>query len=113
MGRKVTIQIESIEAGMERLKTTWKSGKTQGELITFETLEVMLKTLTSRRWALISVLQRHGPMGVRALARQLDRDVKNVHTDVQALKAIGLVEDCDEGVWVPYDEIEAHLRVAA
>ena len=30
MGRKVTIQIESIEAGMERFKTTWKSGKAQG-----------------------------------------------------------------------------------
>ena len=52
-------------------------------------------------------------MGVRALARKLDRDVKNVHTDVQALKSIGLVEDCDESVRVPYDEIEAHLRVVA
>lgn len=113
MGRKLIIQVESIEAGTERFVTAWKTGKLQGEFITFETLETMLKTLTSKRWELVSVLQRHGPMSIRELARTLDRDVKNVHTDVQALKAIGLVEDREAGVFVPYDEIEAHFRLAA
>lgn len=113
MRRKVIIQVESIEAGAERFKTAWRTGKPQGEFITFETLETMLKTLTTRRWELVSVLQRHGPMGIRELARRLGRDVKNVHTDIQALKGIGLIQDHESGVCIPYDEIEAHLRLAA
>lgn len=113
MRRKVIIQVESIEAGAERFETAWRTGKPQGEFITFETLETMLKTLTTRRWELVSVLQRHGPMGIRELARRLGRDVKNVHTDIQVLKSIGLIEDHEDGVCVPYDEIEAHLRLAA
>lgn len=111
--RKVIIQVESIEAGLERFKTAWDTGEYQGEFITFENFETMLKTLTSKRWELVSVLQKHGPMSLRALARLLGRDVKNVHRDVMALKEIGLIEDHDAGIWVPYDEIEAHLRLAA
>lgn len=52
--RKVTIQIESIEAGLERFKTAWKTGKPQGEFITFDTLGAMLKALTPKRWELLS-----------------------------------------------------------
>ena len=111
--RKVTIQVESIAAGVERFKTAWETGEPQGEFITFETLESMLKTLTAKRWELVSMLQAHGPMKVRALARRLGRDVSNVHADVIALKEIGLVEDHDAGIWVPYEEIEAHIRLAA
>lgn len=113
MMRKVTIQVETIETGLERFKVAWQSGKPRGEFITFETLEVMLKTLTTNRWALLGVLQAEGPMSLRALARHLGRDVKNVHTDVAALKAVGLIEDHEHGIWVPYTEIEAHLRLAA
>jgi predicted transcriptional regulator len=113
MRRKVIIQVESIETSAGRFKTAWKTGKSQGEFITFETLDVMLKTLTTKRWELVGVLQRHGPMGIRELARQLGRNVKNVHTDIQALKGIGLIEEHEQGVWVPYHEIEAHLRLAA
>jgi predicted transcriptional regulator len=113
MTRKMTIQVEAIETGLDRFKIAWKTGKQQGEFITFETLEEMLKTLTVSRWALLSVLQAEGPMSLRALARRVGRDVKNVHTDVATLKAVGLIEDHAQGIWVPYTEIEAHLRLAA
>ena len=33
----------------------------------------------------MGVLQRRGPMSVRALAREIGRDIKNVHADVAAL----------------------------
>jgi predicted transcriptional regulator len=111
--RKVTIQVESIEAGLERFKLAWNTGAYQGEFITFETLDAMLSTLTSKRWSLVRVLQARGPMSIRALARVLNRDVKNVHTDVQALKEIGLIEGYESQVRVPYTEIEAHLTLAA
>lgn len=111
--RKLTIQVESIEAGGERFLTAWHTGEYQGEYLTFETLDSMLKTLTSKRWSLLMLLQRHGTMKIRALARALGRDVKNVHADVQKLKALELIEEGEHGIYVPYDEIEAHMRLAA
>ncbi|MBS4098093.1 MAG: hypothetical protein KGZ83_14780 [Sulfuricella sp.] len=43
------------------------------------------------------------------------RDFKNVHGDVQALLEIGLIEKCNEGVCVPFDEIRTRfvMRKAA
>lgn len=111
--RKVVIQVESVETGFRRFKQAWETGEYQGEFITFDSIETMLKTLTSRRWELVRMLQKQGPMSLRALARQLGRDVKNVHRDVAALKEIGLIEDHEGGIWVPYNEIEAHLKLAA
>ncbi|MHB1943271.1 MAG: HVO_A0114 family putative DNA-binding protein [Acidiferrobacteraceae bacterium] len=98
--------MEAIQAGMARFKSVWKTGKAQGESITFATPETMLKTLSSKRWELVVTLLAQGPMSIRALARQVDRDVKNVHADVVALKETGLVEDHKAGVWVPFDEID-------
>ncbi|HLD13524.1 MAG TPA: transcriptional regulator [Burkholderiales bacterium] len=109
--RKVTIQVESIGAGFKRFKTAWKTGKPQGEFITFDTLGTMLKTLTPKRWELVEMLQARGPLGVRALARELGRDVKNVHADVQALMEIGLVEQRGRQVAVPFDEIRTAFMV--
>jgi predicted transcriptional regulator len=53
-------------------------------------------------------------MRIRALARELPRDYKNVHTNVQRLKEIGLVERGeDDNVEVPWDTVEARLQLAA
>ena len=110
--RKVIIRTEVLRSGLERFRTVWKTGKFQGESITFESEEVMLKTLTSKRWQVVNVLLAHGPISVRAMARRLGRDVKNVDTDVTALKAIGLVEDHEAGIWVPFDEIDFILSAS-
>jgi predicted transcriptional regulator len=80
----------------------------------FENLEILLKTLTPARWTLLKTLRTKGPMSIRALARELSRDYKNVHTDVQRLKEIGLVERGeDDDVEVPWDTVEARLQLAA
>ena len=47
----------------------------------------------------------------RALARELDRDVKNVHTDIQVLVEIGLVERAGRRIRVPFDEIRTEFVV--
>jgi hypothetical protein len=36
-----------------------------------------------------------------------------MHTDVATLKTLRLIEDHEQGIWIPYTEIEAHLRLAA
>ena len=80
----------------------------------FEDLETLLKTLTQGRWVLLKTLRTKGPMSVRALAKELGRDYKNVHTDVRRLEEVGLVgRTKDKNVKVPWDIVEAQLRLAA
>ena len=80
----------------------------------FENLETLLKTLTKGRWVLLKTLRKRGPMSVRALSKELGRDYKNVHTDVRLLEEIGLVgRTKEEKVEVPWDTVEARLRLAA
>ena len=80
----------------------------------FENLETLLKTLTSGRWRLLKTLRTKGPMSVRALAGEQGRDYKNVHRDVHQLERIGLIgRTRDNKVEVPWDIVEARLRLAA
>jgi predicted transcriptional regulator len=80
----------------------------------FENLETLLKTLTSGRWLLLKILRSSGPMSIRALANELKRDYKNVHTDVRRLELVGLIDKTkDNKIEVPWDIVEARLMLAA
>jgi len=80
----------------------------------FEDLEVLLKTLTPGRWALLKKLHANGPMSILALAKDLGRDYKNVYTDVQRLENIGLKGRTQNNkINVPWDIVEARLLLAA
>jgi predicted transcriptional regulator len=84
------------------------------ERLLFENLETLLKTLTTGRWKLLKTLRTKGPMSVRALAIEQGRDYKNVHRDVQQLESIGLIgRSPDNKVEVPWDIVEARLKLAA
>ena len=84
------------------------------EHLYFADLETLLQTLTAQRLALLKTLYAVGPASVRALAKVLERDYKNVHTDVQTLKHIGLVVRQKDGrLLVPWTRIVAEFRLAA
>ena len=94
----------------------WKTGAYQGEHFEFESPAALFRAITPKRWELIEALQMGGPLGVRALARALGRDVKRVHEDAHKLVEIGLVEkDAAGKLSVPFVEIRADfvLRSAA
>lgn len=119
--RKLTIRIRRdtgkalAQLGKEFVRT-WKTGKSSGDILDFESPVVLFRVLTPKRWELIERLQGMGPSSVRALARALDRDVKRVHTDVVELIERGLIERTEHGqVHVPYEVIHADfdLRAAA
>ena len=75
---------------------------------------MLLKTLTSTRWVLLKTLYKSGPMSIRALANELSRDYKNVHTDIKRLEFIGLISRTkDDKIDVPWDIVEARLMLAA
>jgi predicted transcriptional regulator len=83
-------------------------------LLYFENLETLLKTLTTARWVLLRTLRTSGPLSVRGLAKELGRDYKNVHSDVRRLEVLGLIaRSADNKIEVPWDIVEAQLRLAA
>lgn len=118
--RTATIHIRKADAAMSDIRAgflaAWQAGSYVGEHFDFESPAALFRVLTPKRWELIECLQQDGPLGVRALARALGRDVKRVHEDATALIAVGLVEKTPEGkLVVPFAEIRADfmLRAAA
>lgn len=62
----------------------------------------------------LTVLHEEGPSAIRALAKKLRRDYKNVHQDIQILERIGLVEETKGGlVAAPFNKIVAEIQLAA
>jgi predicted transcriptional regulator len=67
--------------------------------------------LTGKRMELLHYVRRHEITSVRALAKALGRDYSNVHADVQALTAAGLLDATDGGVRADYDAIETKIAI--
>jgi predicted transcriptional regulator len=60
---------------------------------------------------LLRYVRRHQVSGVRRLAKALGRDYSNVHADVQALSAAGLLENTESGLRADYDAIETKIAI--
>jgi predicted transcriptional regulator len=70
--------------------------------------------MTANRREIIRAMAGAGPMALRELARRLDRDVKSVHGDVQALLKTGVLQKNDGGKIVfPYDAVHVDFIVRA
>lgn len=82
--------------------------------ITFRSVESMARVMTPTRWSVVQALTGVGPTGVRELARRLERDVKGVHTDLNALVAAGIVDRTKDGKYVfPFDQIKVQFELHA
>ena len=69
--------------------------------------------LTPVRCRLLQVMMglQH-PIGIRELARMLDRDLEQVHTDVTALTGFGVINRTEDDKFeFPYDEIRVDFVV--
>ena len=119
MNKQISVGVGDAAVTAGGFIEAWKQAEGRGKLevnqrLYFENLETLLKTLTTGRWVLLRKLRTKGPMSVRALAKALDRDYKNVHTDVRRLETIGLIGRSKERkIEVPWDIVEAQLRLAA
>src|SRR5574337_725046 len=116
MSGKIRIGVGKAEESAHRFIETWHQAeqgqrvKIPKERLVFEDLETLLRVLTPRRWALLRRLKREGPTSVRALAKLLGRDYKNVHADVKALMLLGLIFREERGeVLVPWETVTAEM----
>jgi len=81
--------------------------------LSFESARALFAELTPARIDLLEALRRYGPCSVYALAKEVERNYSNVHTDIGKLEEHGLVQRTPEDlVFVPFSEVEIHLALA-
>jgi predicted transcriptional regulator len=62
---------------------------------------------------LLDTLRRVGPCSVYSLAKAAERNYSNVHTDINRLEELGLVERTEDNqVSVPYESVQILVPLA-
>ena len=112
---KITVGGAMEEEASRRFIDAWhraERGETfQERYLTFESWEALSRVLTGKRLEVLRYVRRHNLTSIRALAKALGRDYSNVHADVQALTAAGLLDATDGGVRADYDAIETKIAI--
>lgn len=111
--KTVTLEVASRENVTRRTLEAFK-GKKQRARISFATPELLWRVLTVKRWEILKAMAGRGPLTIREVARRIERDVKAVHGDVQALLAAGLLERTEDNhVAFPFDAIRVEFTLRA
>lgn len=111
--RTVTLEVSSREKINRRFLRAFDE-EPQGEFISFESPELLFKVISGKRWELIKIMTGAGPLTIREAARRMERDVKGVHGDVQALLKAGIFQKTEEGLIVfPFDAVHVDFLLKA
>ena len=119
MSKTLYVRVSSRADALDRFEAAWHlaSGRPPPApltILSFADLPLLMKTLTPARWDLLKQLKAKGPATIFALAKLLDRDYKNVHTDASRLLELNLLEKNQEGqISVPWQAVRAELRLNA
>src|SRR5258708_31609374 len=95
--RRWELRVGDVGDALDRFEAAWNR-HTEGRkatplrVLSLQDLPLLLRTLTPARWELLHRLREAGAMSIYQLAKRLERDYKNVHTDVTSLAKIGLIE---------------------
>ena len=115
MPRALEIRLGAAGDALDRFEAAWhrvEEGRAMRplEILSFDGLPSLLRTLSVARWSLLQRLSAEGPLSIYELAKRLQRDYKNVHTDVTQLAALRLIERREDGkVTVPWELLRAEL----
>jgi predicted transcriptional regulator len=98
--KTIHVRIKSVDDAlddaigvMRAIQAKKKVRRQQGEY--FESLEAVRAALTETRLALLRLIRERKPQSVAELARIAKRDFKAVYRDVEALRALGLIQTTD------------------
>ena len=115
--KQLEIRLGAAGDALDRFEAAWhrvQEGRAMRplEILSLENLPLLLKTLSPARWGVVERLRVEGPLSIYELAKRLERDYKNVHTDVTQLAAIRLIErQADGRVAVPWELLRAEFRL--
>src|ERR1700726_4289856 len=109
----VTIGVASLGDTQRRLSAAFRGAK-QGAYISFASEDLLWKTLTPKRWALLKIMAGQGALAIREVARRTGRDVRAVHSDIHTLLKSGVLDREHDGrVKFLYDAIHVDFIVRA
>ena len=112
---KITVGGAMEEEAARRFVDAWHRAERGDSFherhLAFESWDALARVLTGKRMELLRYVRRHNVASVRALAKALNRDYSNVHADVQALMAAGLLDTTRGGVRADYDAIETKIAI--
>jgi predicted transcriptional regulator len=120
MKKNIRIEVKDEKESAQEFVKAWRraekglAAEQPAERIYFKDLKTLLRSMTPRRMEALQTLHEQGPTSVRALARTLGRDYKNVHKDMQEMERIGIVVRDKKGLLlVPWRSIVAEFELAA
>jgi predicted transcriptional regulator len=112
---KITVGGAIEDQAARRFADAWHSAERGDSFherhLAFESWDVLARALTAKRIELLRYVRRHNVASARALAKALERGYSNVHADVQALTAAGLLDATGGGVRADYDAIETKIAI--
>lgn len=95
--RILNVEIKSTREALEEFKSVYKR-VARGEKVRptegiyFPDLDTARRILTPERLQVIRCIRDRNPRSIYQLAKILGRDFKNVHTEVQDLRGMGIVK---------------------
>jgi predicted transcriptional regulator len=117
MSKELYVRVSGAADALDRFEAAWHlaTGRRPPPplaLLSFADLPLLLKTLTPARWNLLKSLRSAGPCTIFALAKRVERDYKNVYTDVRQFIELKVIEQLPDGrIHVPWDAIRASLAL--
>lgn len=116
---RIEIEVLASRTALASFARAWRqtrAGRKATPRLAFGSIAELFSAVSEKRLELVRHVASNEGLQIRPLAPALGRDYKNVHTDVQALIELGLLEkDARGGLRAPFDEIviRAGLREAA
>ena len=102
----------AIRAARQQIKDS-EIGKPVNFKLSFESTKSLFSELTPARLDLLDTLSKTGPCSIYALAKTAERNYSNVHTDVNRLEELGLIERTEEDkISVPFEAVEIFMPLA-
>jgi predicted transcriptional regulator len=112
---KIQVHVDSLQDMGKRFVGAWKRAEKGEPLnethITFLDVDAMTAALSPRRLELLRFVRQHGASNTRELSAAIGRDYKNVHQDVAALEAVGLLLRDGRKLSAPWDEVQASVTL--
>lgn len=107
---------EAKERAVDRIDQ-WDQGEDVPHVVNFQDASRLQRILTPRRLELVRSLLNDSAASIRALADRLDRDVRQVHDDLQLLSEYRIVHFTEtEGAkqpFVPYESITIEVELVS
>ena len=106
---------EHKESTLERA-AQWEQGEEVPHVVNFQDASRLQRILTPRRLELVRSLMDEPAESIRALADRLDRDIRQVHDDLQTLSEYRIIHFREEGTakqpYIPYETVKIEVELS-